>query len=389
MDSIDNLFKKYIDGNASIEEQTELADSLRTLSNDELSVYLKRHWDELDSTENVLDKRVSDEIYQQIIRPRDKKVTTTQFFRRRWFQVAASILLLVLGGASVYLVSHTENQAPEQLAYFSGPDLEPGGNKAILRLADGSTVDLDNSENGFIASQSDVEIVKTADGQLRYQGKGESSPVIQYNSVETPRGGQYHLVLPDSSVVLLNSASSIRFPVTFSKNERRVEISGEVYFEVKKDASKPFIVSNGKMNVRVFGTHFIVSAYPEDAQAKTTLLEGSVQVSLDESRLMLEPGQQAFIDADGNLEQNTDVNVAKESAWINGIFLFDHSSVQEIMTQISRWYDVDVEYQGTVTTRTFSGIVNRNSPVSSVLQLMEQAGLRFEIEEQKIIVREK
>lgn len=386
MDKMDELFKKYMNGLLSPDEQEELAGLIKHLSDEQLSDYLKRYWDTNQLNDQILSEQTVEAIYQRIVRREAPVKKVIPLVRRRWLQIAASLIFIFLTGTMVYLYRSTEPESSPEFGALHKKDLEPGGNRAILKLADGTEVDLDKSANGVIASQANVSVVKLDNGQLQYQPSDQKSDVVQYNTVETPRGGQYRLILPDSSVVLLNSESSICFPVAFNSHERKVEVSGEVYFEVSEDKARPFIVYHGGMRVQVYGTHFIVLAYPDEALAKTTLLEGSVKVSHGADNMMLKSGQQAVLDARGNLKMNPEVSITKESAWVNGIFLFDHSGIQEIMTQISRWYNVDVEYRGTVTKRTFSGIVNRNSKVSQVLQIMERAGIRFEIEGDKIIV---
>lgn len=316
------------------------------------------------------------------IRPRRKILVWTRL------AAAASIVILITVGTYFLISSNSKKEiakteiASKQLKN----DIAPGTNKAVLTLGNGSTLILDDAHNGVIANQSNTKIIKLDAGQLAYNtGKTNPSQIL-YNTITTPRGGQYKLVLPDGSKVLLNAASSIRFPVAFVGNERKVDITGEVYFEVAKNKNRPFKVSVKDMNIEVLGTHFNVMAYDNESLIKTTLLEGSVKVSKGENHATLSPGEQAQLNNQG-IKVDKNVNLNEAVAWMNGRFIFNATDIEDIMRQISRWYDVDVVYEGKISKETFSGIVNRNSNVSQVLKIMEQAGIKFKIEGRKIIVK--
>jgi ferric-dicitrate binding protein FerR (iron transport regulator) len=208
--------------------------------------------------------------------------------------------------------------------------------------------------------------------------------------VFTGRGNQDQLELSDGTIVWLNAASSIRFPISFAGSERKVEITGEAYFEVAKDAKRPFRVmvqsAQGSSEVEVLGTHFNINAYDDEEAVKTTLLEGAIKLSRKQATQLLKPGQQARYDAQSALSVNAGVDVEKVVAWKNVSFVFDHQDIRSIMRQISRWYDVDIVYQGVPTNETFSGIVSRKSDVWKVLKIMQANGVHFSIEGRKIIV---
>ncbi|HQW45168.1 MAG TPA: FecR domain-containing protein, partial [Chitinophagaceae bacterium] len=265
-------------------------------------------------------------------------------------------------------------------------DVAPGGNKAILTLADGSTIILDNAANGSLTEQGNTKVIKLDDGQLAYNTLNEKPTEIVYNTISTPRGGQYQLTLADGTKVWLNAASTLRFPATFSGNERKVELTGEGYFEVAKNAAMPFKVSVNNMTVEVLGTHFNINSYSDEASIKTTLLEGAVKVTNGDAVQMLSPSNQAQLTADGEIRLNRNVDIEDVVAWKNGIFNFSGTAIENIMRQISRWYDLDVSYEGAISKETFSGVVSRNSNLSQVLKIMEQAGVKFKIEGKKIIV---
>jgi len=285
--------------------------------------------------------------------------------------VAASILLCL--GLGFYLVRR--NNEPQQFTVSAKNDVKPGRNKAILTLADGSVIDLDNAKTGQIATQNGIIVRKTSNGKLEYIIKdvpGNANQAISTNLISTPRGGQYEVTLPDGTKVWLNAASTLKYPSSFTKNERRVELQGEAYFEVSKDKSRPFRVAANQQTVEVLGTHFNISAYSDESQVKTTLLEGAVNVSNGMSSLKLKPGQQALLNlADAKLRMNPNVDVDKELAWKNDLFAFDNDDLKTIMRQISRWYDLDVVYQGKITDEKYVGEIPRNSNLSEVFKILE------------------
>jgi len=267
-------------------------------------------------------------------------------------------------------------------------DFLPGKNTAILTLADGSTIVLDSAKNGALTSQGNTKVIKLNNGQLAYSSSGATNEVL-YNTMSTPRGGQYKLVLSDGSKVWLNAASSIHYPTSFPGNERKVEITGEAYFEVAHDAKKPFKVSVNNMEVQVLGTHFNVNAYRDERTINTTLLEGSVKVTKGSSMSILKPGQQAIIQQAGDdkkitVENNIDVEAV--IAWKNGYFSFTNADMTAVMRQISRWYDVDIVYEGKIPDRKFGGEISRNLNASQALKILQASKVHFRIEGKKIIV---
>lgn len=264
-------------------------------------------------------------------------------------------------------------------------DVSPGGNKATLRLADGSVIMLDETKNGILTQQGTANIIKI-DGKLLYDITPEKINQVVYNTISTPKRGQYQLELSDGTLVWLNASSSIHFPTSFVGKERRVEITGEAYFEVAKDANKPFIVSVNSSEVQVLGTHFNINAYSDEDEVRTTLLEGSVKFVDGNNSSFLEPGQQSQLTKDRNVRVIKDVDVNGVVAWKNGQFNFDNAGIESIMRQLSRWYDVDIEYKGK-TDDIFVAEMSRNIKLSDVLKALELTGrVKFEIEGNKIIV---
>lgn len=263
----------------------------------------------------------------------------------------------------------------------------PGGNKAVLTLADGSTIMLDDVKNGVLAKQGSIAIHKVK-GQIIYDSSkiqsGGSATQIAYNTIATPKGGQYQVILPDGSKVWLNAASSLKFPTAFIGNERDVELTGEAYFEVAKNKLKPFKVSVNKMQVEVLGTHFNIMAYTDENSTNTTLLEGSVRIISGNNNKVIIPGEQARVNKGIEIAK---VNTAEAIEWKNGNFNFSHESIQSIMRKISRWYDVDIVYQGKATKEGFVGTVPRSEEITEVLRPLELTGVvHFKIIGRRLVV---
>jgi transmembrane sensor len=264
-------------------------------------------------------------------------------------------------------------------------DVSPGGDKATLTLADGSTLVLDGAQNGVLAQQGSAKVIKL-DGKLSYDPTTKNPKEVVYNMISTPKGGQYQLELPDHSLVWLNATSSVRFPTSFVEKERRVEITGEAYFEIAKNGDKPFVVTINNAEVQVLGTHFNVNAYVDEDDVKTTLLEGAVKFVNGSNTSILKPGQQSQLTKNGAVKIVSDVDVDKVVAWKNGLFDFDNAGIETIMRQLSRWYNVDIEYNGKPDD-LFIAEMRRNIKLSDALKALELTGkVRFEIEGKKIIV---
>jgi transmembrane sensor len=304
-------------------------------------------------------------------------------FKRKWFQVAAAAILL-FGVFTFYKLGLSKNDIKQQVAKTNSEDIAPGSNKAVLTLADGSQIVLDSAANGNLTKQGNTTIIKL-DGKLAYSASGNNGEVL-YNTISTPKGGMYQIVLSDGSKVWLNASSSLRFPTAFTGKQRNVELSGEAYFEIEKNALMPFNVAVSEMNVQVLGTHFNVMAYNEESEIKTTLLEGAVKVTKGSAVALLKPGKQASLDNSGAIKI-TDAEIEKDLAWKNGMFFFENTGIKTIMQQLNRWYDADISYQGNVTNRRFTGQISRYINLSGVLKMLELTGdIPFKIEGKKILV---
>lgn len=300
------------------------------------------------------------------------------------FAVAASVVLAI--GVGSYFFMQTDKVKPK--AQLAANDIAPGGNKAVLTLANGRKISLTDASSGGLAVQDNVKIIKTADGSLAYQDAGTqtaASPVAGYNMISTPLGGQYHLILADGTNAWLNAGSSIRYPASFNGVDRRVEITGEVYFEVAHNPRKPFrVVTSGQL-IEVLGTHFNVSAYPGDPAIKTTLLEGSVSVSASDVVKIIKPGEQSALTSKGLVVSQADLEEAV--AWKNGYFRFNDEKISSVMAKLSRWYDIEVVYKGPMSNEGFNGKISRFRNISQALKMLEKTKVvHFEIEGRRVIV---
>nr|WP_255487030.1 FecR family protein [Mucilaginibacter sp. SP1R1] len=303
-------------------------------------------------------------------------------------RIAATVILLAAFGIAAYYLKRTGKQPLTANNKTVKHDVEPGNNKAILTLDNGTRVILDSARIGTLAKKGGISIKKTKDGQLIYAVESDNTASVNepgtHNTISTPRGGQYQVILPDGTKVWLNAASSLKFPTAFAGNQRRVELTGEGYFEVTKNAASPFIVTINNMQVKVLGTHFNIMGYGDEQAIKTTLLEGAVQLSSGGLSSFLKPGQQGIVEGGGI--QVIDVDAEQAIAWKNGYFVFNRSSIQEIMKQLSRWYDTEVTYEGRIPDDEFVGKIERNVKLSQVLHILELNHVHFKIDNKKIIV---
>lgn len=319
-------------------------------------------------------------------KPGSRKLPTAKSLNSNlifWKKMMAAAAILLIISIPAYLYVSGTYPAPIVYAAFNG-DITPGGNKAVLTLANGKKIVLTDAANGELARQQGVSVTKTANGTLSYQimAADQSGPAT-YNTIATPAGGQYQVILPDGTRVWLNAASSIRFPTALhTSSDRKVFISGEAYFEVAKLQLKgrrvPFSVSTNGQELEVLGTHFNINAYNGPAGIQTTLLEGSIVVSngMGLSKV-LSPGQQSILSNDIVVKE---VDTATAVAWKNGLFKFENESLKEVMAQLSRWYDVDVSYEGAIPSNKFSGELYRNMNADKILQILKLSNIAYRVE---------
>lgn len=310
-----------------------------------------------------------------------------QLYTKKIAYVAAAILLIVVSGIYHRLSDRYENNMGQELVQSVEPlDVMPGQNFAVLTSSRGKSIILSETDDGQIDTGEDVDIVKVNDGELIYtsQGKAEPDEMI-YNTLSTPRGGQYQLTLSDGTKVWLNAASSIRFPVEFPDDERRVDITGEVYFDVAHSEEQTFIVHAGSSVIEDLGTAFNVTAYEDERSVKTTLVEGIVKVR----EHILSPGEQAIEDENDHIQILKNVDLDNVVSWKDGFFSFENANLAEIMRVLSRWYNLEVDYENEAgLEKRYSGKIDRNLTLLQVLAGLKLTAQNFDIQPgNKIIIR--
>jgi transmembrane sensor len=334
---------------------------------------------------------LSEEEYEQEVQKIWSVLENTSSPRRiiLWSRISIAALILVTLSAGLYFFI-PKHQGDSQTSSQAIADIQPGGNKAVLTLADGSKISLTDAGAGEIAKQGSIRITKTADGQVIYTAvpaakTGQAAPA--FNTIETPRGGKYQLILPDGTVTWLDAASSLRYPLQFAENERRVELIGQAYFEVAKDKSKPFKVISKNQQIEVLGTHFNVNAYSDDAKIITTLIEGSVRVSFKDQSAgeLLKPGQRSVLQ--GTTIEVSEADVEEALAWKNDRFVFEKDDIGTMLRKIERWYDVDFEYDHGLDGLEMEGHLSRNKTLSETLRVLQLSGnIKFKVEGRRVVV---
>lgn len=360
---LQQLARKVLAGNASDEEKLFLEEYYNAF---------EKHPD----SQNVISAEELQQLKQSIlqkiyVQTADYPLPTTRSRLAVWRWAAAAAVLLAVAGTA--LLSRSNDPVdmlavePVQLP----AEILPGGNKATLTLNDGSAVVLDEMQTGSSLQQGMIQVNKTKDGELVYRVvPSKLAPAtVQYNTVSTPKGGQYQVRLPDGTNVWLNAASSIHFPTSFIQAQRAVTVTGEVYFEVAHLPKQPFVVTAGSTRVEVLGTHFNVMAYNNEPSIKTTLLEGSVKIMDAGRTAVLKPGEQIQVNAT-RFSKAKDVDVEAELAWKNGLFYFREAGLETVMKQLERWYDISVTFQGAVPEKQFSGKVSRNVNLSELMEIL-------------------
>ncbi|WP_343707305.1 FecR domain-containing protein [Flavobacterium sp.] len=312
-----------------------------------------------------------------------------------WPRVAAAASIIVLLGAGIFYFAKSETAAKQENIQIveKAKEIAPGGNRGILTLSNGKQIILsDISSKDIIAKedQDEVTIKMDANGVITYVINPDADISKEngnsFNTLSTPTGGQYNIVLADGTKVFLNAVSSIKYPTQFNGDQRVVELEGEAYFEVAKNKNKPFIVKSDNQTIEVLGTHFNVHAYDNESVVKTTLLEGSVAVSSKNQRAILKPGQQSNISDNAAKITIREVDTEAAIAWKNGRFKFDNADLKSVMKQLERWYGIKVEYRGDVSDVRFNGGTFRNKNLSEVLKVLELSNIKFKVEGKTIIV---
>ncbi|WP_313237002.1 FecR family protein [Sphingobacterium multivorum] len=384
-DNLYNLLLRYTEGRCSQEEvlvlldyfgmesdgQEQLMDHVQELLQQNLSLQEKQ-----DSNTS----RILDESFANIMAEISPPVRKRRSFRMLWYFSAAAALLLAIFTFSDYLFNKDDRQ--HHIVVVDAESILPGTKKAILTLADGRKIALDGTESGTIPSNNGIDRTKNTEVELAYKTDNDQVGSSIYNAVETPNGGEYKIRLPDGTQVWLNAGSKIRYPISFAgSRERTVELSGEAYFEVAHDRTKPFRVRTQSQVIEVLGTHFNVNAYPQNGKTISTLAEGSVRVESHGTEQLLKPGQEAVLNKGGSLSvRKAELEIAL--AWRNGLIKFRNTNLRSILDQAARWYDIDVEYRNNAGGEHFTGGISRTAPLSVLLKVLELNDVRFKVIEQ-------
>lgn len=374
-----SLYEKYLSGKCTRQEQ-------QVIENYQDNFDLDRHeWNSDQMGDSELAKET---IHTQLVISIAKQKRRRLLRVRAWYAAAATIILILSSG--LYF-NNLRKKAPV-LTKTESPrfknDVLPGDNRAVLTLDDGSQINLDDAQNGVLASEDNTDIRKTGSGKLEYSAGEKLIQSVKYNTLSTPMGGQYQLSLPDGSKVWLNSGSSIRFPTAFIGKERVVELKGEAYFDITENKKMPFIVrTNNSMDIKVLGTQFNVMAYDDEKSINTTLVEGSVQILKESGTAFLEPGQAAILNKGTGKIKVAEADIDEAVAWKNGYFIFSNENIESIMRKVSRWYNIEVDYQGNLSNKDFVGTISRDKNISELLKMLELTGaIHFKVDGRRVTV---
>lgn len=398
-DKIKHLFYKYFNDLTTDGENRELARLLQQKDlEDDIKQLMEEAWDTFHPHHKIFPEEISEEMLSRILGEKERA-------ERRFFPgvlsflrkpAAAAIIVMAIAGGMLLFYSRSESgftsASPEDPAPGMSSDILPGSNKAFLTLSDGRNIILDHASPGLLTTQGGTRIIKEEGDRLAYETTShEDDPISGSNTLRTPRGGQYHLVLPDGTKAWLNAASSIVYPVRFTGSRRQVRIEGEVYFEVAKqlkgNSKVPFIVNAGDVSVEVLGTQFNINAYSDEVAIKTTLLEGAVKVTTSKSSSLLNPGHEARVAAKSAEILISKANTDQAVAWKNGYFQFQQAGLQEIMRQLSKWYDVDVVYEGKPFEKKFTGEIPRSATLLQVLEILELNQIQLRVVDKQVIIK--
>jgi transmembrane sensor len=370
---LQELANKYLKGTITVAEQAEFDIWFNNQSKNELVIPEEFAMSGREHAKILLDK-----IDLRII-----EADSISKPYQLWKKIAISaVVLLILSFGAYQLLN---KQIRYQIALNKLKEVAPGGDKAILTLANGKQIVLNNTKNGLVATQGNIVINKTSNNQIIYNASAGDIAAVSYNTITTPKGGQFQVVLPDGTKVWLNSASSLKYPTAFIGKERDVTLTGEAYFEVAKNKEMPFKVGTAGQIVEVLGTHFNVNAYEDEPIIKTTLLEGSVKISSAKGVALglLHPGQQSvFSPAKGEVIIS-DADTSQAIAWKNGLFYFKGADVASIMKSLARWYNIDVEFDGEMPQRRFSGKIYRNVNAAQVMEIIDYSAINYKVEDSK------
>ncbi len=381
------LFDRYCSGICSPEEKKELSILCLLPENQKaIEKLLESTWDKTPLGSDTPDTK-GNLMLESILHPNEEVLPVRKINFVRW--MAAASIIIIGSLASYFFLANSRKEIPKEVNAVTASDIKsPENNKATITLANGTVLHLDSAVNGQLAMQGDVKLVKLANGQIAYETSGSneiSNP--PYNILSNPRGSKIiDMELADGSHVWLNTGSSIKYPVAFTGKERKVFITGEAYFEIAHNSAMPFKVANDKMEVTVLGTKFNVNAYDDETDVKVTLVQGAVKVKNTTTTQRLLPGEQARITTN-DIHITNDIDLDEVMAWRSGKFIFgEKANIETVMHQVARWYDVEIEYQGKITSH-FGGTISRQSNISELIKVLEATGhLRCRIEGKKLII---
>ena len=368
------IVKKYVAGNASAEEIE----------------FIERYYHHLDKNPDVFVQVEQEELGQladQNFKAIQLQIEKSNHRPFPFYRLAAAAAVLLFIAIGYYFIPKRASKNQAEVALGKSIDVMPGVDQAVLTLANGTKVVLGSQNTEQMIQQTGLVVSKTKQGQLIYTaiGTGDDTKKIGYNTIQTAKGNQYQVILPDGTHAWLNAASSLKFPELFKGATRTVELTGEGYFEVSKDSAHPFIVrtvvNNVSQEIKVLGTHFNVNAYWDEAKIKTTLVEGSILINNQHIAKKLMPGQQSLLDA--NSIDLIQIDTDDETAWKDGLFRFNNSNLTNIMSQLERWYDIQVDYTQ-LPNKRFNGMVPRKAKLSEVLKMLSLTGnIQFAIQPDK------
>lgn len=386
--SFEELLEKYLLEDLTTEEQALFFEQLRLPENEaSLTLAMQQNWHEETFTPHLVNEAVIRESIKTGLLAEiqhEPPVVRLKGIRSWGKWVAAAAFIGIIASAVILNIGKDapDSPAPQVVVADVAP---PAGSRAVISLADGTMVALDSLNTRLHIQQEGVRVLKNEAGEIVYQQVGESAGRQLYNTLLNPRGSQVvNLSLSDGTRVWLNAASSLKYPVSFLGESREVEITGEAYFEVAKDRSKRFIVRGGGVTTEVLGTHFNVNNYADDGVVRVTLLKGKVKTSAAGGSVLLSPGQQA--QAGQSVKKAEKVDLEEVMAWKNGAFSFKGTSIASLLQELSRWYDIEVIYEGEVPKERITGEVKRDASLSQVLKMLEFAGIEVRLEGKKIIV---
>ncbi|MBS7563891.1 FecR domain-containing protein [Mucilaginibacter sp. Bleaf8] len=385
------LFDKYYKKTASSAEIGELFYLLNLDRHDrETTLLLKKAWDELQADTKIIPAEKSEAILNNILHKANQPllISTPQSNPKSnlWLKLSIAASVLLVGGLTVFIKFKASDQTLPKHRIAKVETTSQHERHPVLKLSNGTMIVLDEAHKGLLSKQGGVEISKSKEGMLVFNTISHNTAKTVYSTIATPAGIQYQVVLPDGSKVWLNAASSLTFPSSFTGKTRNVQVAGEAYFEVAKNAKQPFVVQSGLTRIQVVGTHFNVRNYENESAAKTTLLEGGIRITDGRDENILKPGDQASIRTNSSMQIERDVNTAEITGWKNGVFVFDDATISEVLQEAARWYDLNIIYQGKIPAKKFTGTLPRKVKVDELLEMLRYTGVNLKADGKNIIV---